>query len=148
MNNLWKIYEKEPLEFINSLIHVPSMQRLKDIGMNCGVEYTAFDFFSNIVPYSRYQHSIGVALIVYHFSHDLRQTVSGLLHDIATPVFAHTIDFYHQDHLKQESTELDTKKVIEQDTLLVSLLHKYHLTIEDVCNYHFLMYIPNDLQKV
>lgn len=72
MNNLWKIYEKEPLEFINNLIHVPSMQRLKDIGMNCGVEYTAFDFFSNIVPYSRYQHSIGVALIVYHFSHDLR----------------------------------------------------------------------------
>ena len=114
MNNLWKIYEKEPLEFINSLIHVPSMQRLKDIGMNCGVDYTAFDFFSNIVPYSRYQHSIGVALIVYHFSHDLRQTVAGLLHDIATPVFAHTIDFYHQDHLKQESTELDTKKVIEQ----------------------------------
>lgn len=83
MNNLWKIYEKEPLEFINSLIHVPSMQRLKDIGMNCGVEYTAFDFFLNIVPYSRYQHSIGVALIVYHFSHDLRQTVAGLLHDIA-----------------------------------------------------------------
>ena len=59
MNNLWKIYEKEHLEFINGLIHVPSMQRLKDIGMNCGVEYTAFDFFSNIVPYSRYQHSIG-----------------------------------------------------------------------------------------
>lgn len=105
MNNLWKIYEKEHLEFINSLIHVPSMQRLKDIGMNCGVEYTAFDFFSNIVPYSRYQHSIGVALIVYHFSHDLRQTVAGLLHDIATPAFAHTIDFYHQDHLKQESTD-------------------------------------------
>lgn len=94
------------------------MQRLKDIGMNCGVEYTAFDFFSNIVPYSRYQHSIGVALIVYHFSHDLRQTVAGLLHDIATPVFAHTIDFYHQDHLKQESTELDTKKVIEVFTCL------------------------------
>ena len=45
LNNLWKIYEKEPLEFINSLIHVPSMQRLKDTGMNCGVEYTAFDFF-------------------------------------------------------------------------------------------------------
>ena len=114
LNNLWKIYEKEHLEFINSLIHVPSMQILKDIGMNCGVEYTAFDFFSNIVPYSRYQHSIGVALIVYHFTHDLRQTVAGLLHDIATPVFAHTIDFYHQDHLKQESTELDMKKVIEQ----------------------------------
>ena len=86
MNNLWKIYEKEHLEFINSLIHVPSMQRLKDIGMNCGVEYTAFDFFSNIVPYSRYQHSIGVALIVYHFTHDLRQTVAGLLHDIGKSI--------------------------------------------------------------
>ena len=148
MNNLWKIYEKEHLEFINSLIHVPSMQRLKDIGMNCGVEYTAFDFFSSIVPYSRYQHSIGGALIVYHFTHDLRQTVAGLLHDIATPVFAHTIDFYHLDYLKQESTELDTKKVIEQDTLLVSLLHKYHLTIEDVCNYHLYPLDDNESPKL
>ena len=68
------------------------MQRLKDIGMNCGVEYTALTF-SNIVPYSRYQHSREFALIVYHFTHDLEQTVAGLLHDIATPVFAHTIDF-------------------------------------------------------
>ena len=100
---------------------------------------------SNIVPYSRYQHSIGVALIVYHFTHDLRQTVAGLLHDIATPVFAHTIDFFHQDHLKQESTELDTKKVIEQDTVLVSLLHKYHLTIEDVCNYHLYPLADNEI---
>lgn len=102
MDQLWKIYYQEMPEFIKVLIQTPSLQRLKDIGMNCGVEYTNFSFFQNIIPYSRYEHSIGVSLIVYHFTHDKKQTVAGLLHDIATPVFAHTIDFYHQDHLKQE----------------------------------------------
>ncbi len=148
MDNLWKIYEKESLEFVNCFLQVPSIQRLKDIGMNCGVEYTTFDFFLNIIPYSRYQHSIGVALIAYHFTYDLKQAVAGLLHDIATPVFAHTIDFYHQDHLKQESTELDTRKIIEQDALLVALLQKYHLTIDEVCNYHLYPLCDNDSPKL
>lgn len=144
MDQLWKIYYQEMPGFIKALIQTPSMQRLKDIGMNCGVEYTNFAFFQNIIPYSRYEHSIGVSLIVYHFTHDKKQTVAGLLHDIATPVFAHTIDFYHQDHLKQESTEFDTKKIIEQDQLLVSLLKEYDLTIEEVCNYHLYSLCDND----
>ena len=144
MDQLWKIYYQEMPEFIKVLIQTPSLQRLKDIGMNCGVEYTNFSFFQNIIPYSRYEHSIGVSLIVYHFTHDKKQTVAGLLHDIATPVFAHTIDFYHQDHLKQESTEFDTKKIIEQDQLLVSLLKEYDLTIEEVCNYHLYPLCDND----
>lgn len=144
MDQLWKIYYQEMPEFIKALIQTPSMQRLKDIGMNCGVEYTNFAFFQNIIPYSRYEHSIGVSLIVYHFTHDKKQTVAGLLHDIATPVFAHTIDFYHQDHLKQESTEFDTKKIIEQDQLLISLLKEYDLTIEEVCNYHLYSLCDND----
>lgn len=144
MDQLWKIYYQEMPEFIKVLIQTPSLQRLKDIGMNCGVEYTNFSFFQNSIPYSRYEHSIGVSLIVYHFTHDKKQTVAGLLHDIATPVFAHTIDFYHQDHLKQESTEFDTKKIIEQDQLLVSLLKEYDLTIEEVCNYHLYPLCDND----
>ena len=144
MDQLWKIYHQEIPNFIKKLIQTPSLQRLKDIGMNCGVEYTNFAFFQNIIPYSRYEHSIGVSLIVYHFTHDKKQTVAGLLHDIATPVFAHTIDFYHQDHLKQESTEFDTKKIIEQDPFLVSLLKKYGLTIEEVCNYHLYPLCDND----
>lgn len=144
MDQLWKIYYQEMPNFIKALIQTPSMQRLKDIGMNCGVEYTNFAFFQNIIPYSRYEHSIGVSLIVYHFTHDLKQAIAGLLHDIATPVFAHTIDFYHQDHLKQESTEFDTKKMIEQDTLLVSLLKEYQLTIDEVCNYHHYPLCDND----
>lgn len=148
MNELWKVYEKELPEFINKLIQTPSLKRLKDIGMNCGVEYTQFPFFRNIIPYSRYEHSIGVALIVYHFTHDIKQSVAGLLHDIATPVFAHTIDFYHQDHLKQESTEFDTKKVIEQDALLISLLKEYHLTVDEVCNYHLYPLCDNDSPRL
>ena len=66
--------------------------------------YTAFPQFADIDSYSRYDHSIGVALIIWHFTHDRKQAIAGLLHDVASPVFAHVVDFMHGDYLTQEST--------------------------------------------
>ena len=40
----------------------------------------------------------------------IHATVAALLHDIATPVFAHVIDFLNNDYEKQESTEAETKR--------------------------------------
>lgn len=86
--------------------------RLRDVGMNCGCEYTAFPRFVKIGPYSRYDHSLGVALIVWHFTKRKEQTLAGLFHDLATPVFAHVVDFLNGDHLRQESTEAGTRECI------------------------------------
>ena len=92
MQELWKIYHHEIPEFLLDFMNTDVLQRLKDIGMNCGVEYTSFPLFKRCRTYSRYDHSLGVALIVWHFTGDMKQTIAGLLHDIATPVFAHTND--------------------------------------------------------
>ena len=79
---------------------------------------------------------MGVALITWHFTQSPRQTVAGLLHDIATPVFAHVVDFLNGDHLRQESTEARTAAVIRQSPELLALLKREHLTVEDVADYH------------
>ncbi len=114
----------------------PAMERLKDVGMNCGLEYTKFDKFTGICGYSRYTHSLGVAKIVWRFSHDARQTLAGLYHDIATPCFAHVIDFMRGDYLNQESTEEKTRSIIEMDEEIQSLLKDLNLTVDDVFDYH------------
>lgn len=89
------------------------MKRLKDIGMNCGLEYTRYPIYRHLTkPYFRYEHSVGTALIVWHFTQDRAQTIAALLHDISTPVFAHVIDFLNEDHLTQESTEGPTRRVM------------------------------------
>lgn len=53
--------------------------------MDCGCDYT--NLFPRHEWYSNLDHSVGVALIIWNFTHDKKQTLAGLFHDIATPVF-------------------------------------------------------------
>lgn len=136
MNQLWSVYHNEIPLFLREFSAAPPMARLKDVGMNCGCEYTGFPLFRDIGPYSRYDHSLGVALIVWHFTGSVEQALAGLFHDIATPVFAHVVDFLNGDHLRQESTEAGTASWITASPELQELLGKYGLTVEQVADYH------------
>lgn len=150
MNKIWSIYNNEIPEFIDEFCNSTPMQRLKDVGMNCGCEYSQLSslYMSIREPYSRYDHSVGVALIIWHFTHSIKQSIAGLLHDISTPVFAHVIDFLNEDHIKQESTEDYTLDIIENSTEIQYLLTKYHLKTQDVCNYHIYPIADNDSPKL
>lgn len=136
MNQLWRIYHREIPPFLREFSAAPPMARLKDVGMNCGCEYTHFPRFAGIGPYSRYDHSLGVALIVWHFTGDRKQALAGLFHDIGTPVFAHVVDFLNGDHLRQESTEAGTAERITASPELCALLERYGLTVEQAADYH------------
>ena len=128
-----------------AMAETPVMQRLSRVGMHCGCEYTAYPIYRDAVaPYSRYMHSLGTAAIVWHFTHDLKQAVAGLLHDIATPAFAHVVDFLNGDHLKQESTESRTRAMIASSPELMALLAKSSLTLDDVDDYHRYPIADND----
>ncbi len=144
----YTLYHADIPEVICDCAEAPSMQRLKRVGMNCGCEYTAFARFAGLQPYSRYDHSLGVALIVWHFTHDSAQAVAGLLHDVASPVFAHVVDFLHGDYLTQESTEDGTEEIIEHDAALQRTLHAYGLCTKDVCDYHRYPIADNDSPRL
>ena len=120
---LYSIYCHDFPQWLHPFLETEAVQRLKDVGMNCGMEYTRFPVHRELKGcYSRYEHSVGTALILWHFTHDRKQTVAGLLHDISTPAFAHVIDFVNHDHMNQESTEASTRQVIEQSESLCALL--------------------------
>ena len=111
--SLYPVYVSSFPPWLRPWTAIPAMQRLKEIGMNCGLEYTRYPIYRHLTkPYSRYEHSVGTALIVWHFTQDQAQTIAALLHDLSTPVFAHVIDFLNEDHLTQESTEGDRKSVV------------------------------------
>lgn len=61
MKELWKIYHHEIPGFLLEFMNTKEMLRLKDIGMNCGCEYTSFPVFQKCQRYSRFDHSVGVA---------------------------------------------------------------------------------------
>ena len=141
-------YHDETPRFIAELADTPAMRRLKNVGMNCGCEYTSFSRFSSIQPYSRFTHSIGTGLITWHFTGDAAASAAALLHDIATPVFAHTVDFLNGDYLLQESTENRTAAIISSSPELMAVLAGYGLSVEDVEDYHRYPIADNDSPKL
>ncbi|MBQ2062873.1 MAG: HD domain-containing protein [Oscillospiraceae bacterium] len=144
----YHLYHHEIPAFLTAFAQTPAITRLRQIGMNCGCEYTSFPLFRGLLPYSRLDHSLGVALIVWHFSHSKKQTLAGLLHDVATPVFSHSVDFMNGDYLTQESTEADTKEIIADSPELQTLLRENDLATQDVCDYHRFPLADNDAPRL
>ena len=142
------IYSSDVPEFVRETAETDIMKRLRKVGMDCGCEYTSFACWQGLLPAKRYEHSIGVGLITWHFTHDVKQTVAALLHDVSSPVFAHVVDFMNHDYVTQESTESDTRKMIENSQQLQSLLKKYGLTTDEVCDYHMYPIADNDSPRL
>ncbi len=136
VDDLLHIYVDEVPDFLYEIADTPHLQRIKGVGMNCGCEYTSFPFFTALLPYSRYTHSLGVGAIVWNFTKDPKQAIAGLLHDVASPVFAHVIDFMKGDYLVQEATEGKTHAIISSSDAICECLSKMGLSVAEVSDYH------------
>lgn len=144
MEALWNLYHPDVPDVLAELAATPPMERLKGVGMNCGCEYTSFPLFADMAPSSRYGHSVGVGVIVWHFTGSREQAAAGLFHDVTTPVFAHVVDFLNGDHLRQESTEAGVADCLAADRAVMALLVRYGLTLDDVSDYHRYPVADND----
>jgi HD superfamily phosphohydrolase len=90
-----------------ALIAGPTFQRLKGI-RQAGPSAFAFPFKT----VTRYEHSLGVHLLLRTLGAGLREQVAGLLHDISHTAFSHAVDFVfaseeqnHHEQLKHEFLE-------------------------------------------
>lgn len=146
VNKYFHILSKEIPEFIYEYVKAPEMQRLKGIGMSCGVNFSKLR--PNVMFYSRFEHSIGVALIVWNFTHDKKQALAGLFHDIANPAFSHCIDFLNGDYETQESTEELTTKIISESEYIMNLLNRDGIKLEEVNDYKIYPIADNGTPKI
>lgn len=138
----YKILSKDFPDFLGDYIAAPSLQRLKGIGLLCGTDFTKL--YKNRFYYSRLDHSIAVALIIWHFTHNKEQCLSGLFHDISTPIFSHVCDFRKGDALTQTITEDATEDFIKNDETLCNLLKKDNIPLASVSDYHIYPIADNE----
>ncbi|MBR3888395.1 MAG: hypothetical protein IKJ32_04780 [Clostridia bacterium] len=142
----FKILEPEFPEWLLDYINTPEMLKQQYISITCGTIYS--DLFESDYFFSSLDHGIAVALIVWHFTHDRKQTLSGLFHDIATPVFKHCIDFLNGDYVTQESTEELTTKIITDSKEIMALLKRDNIKVSEVDDYHIYPIADNDTPKL
>ena len=133
-------------DFITPYIRTYELGKQESISVTCGMFYT--DLFDIDLWYSSLSHSIATSLIAWHFTHDKKQTLAALFHDIATPAFKHTIDYMNNDHLKQESTEELTRDIILNSREIMSFLKEDGIDIDEVCDYHIYPILDNDTPKL
>ena len=134
LKKYYEILSEDFPEFLLEYIETPRMQKQDRISCTCGTYYSKMCHID--LWYSNLQHSIAVALVIWHFTHDKKQTLAGLFHDIATPAFKHCIDFMNNDHENQESTEDLTRKMILESKEIMSLLNRDKIKIDEVYDYH------------
>ena len=141
-----KILSPEFPEWLLEYIYTPEMMRLDGIGMSCGTLYTKV--YNDKYFYSSLTHSVAVALIIWNFTHDKKQTISGLFHDIATPTFKHCIDFMNGDSEHQESTEERTEQIIRNSKEIMNLLNRDNIKVEEISDYHIYPIADNDTPRL
>ncbi|MCR5620681.1 MAG: hypothetical protein K6G18_02375 [Treponema sp.] len=134
---------KDRPPFLDAYVSLLSLQRLGGVGLLCGTDWTPL--FHNKFFYSRLNHSIGTALIVWNFTHDKKQTISALFHDIATPAFSHAVDFLNGDRMRQESTEALTRCMINEDMELSELLFRDGIYKYEIDDYHRFPVADNEI---
>ncbi len=142
LKDYYKILSEDYPEFLNEYIETPRMQKQDKISCSCGTYYSKMHNIE--LWYSSLEHSIAVALIIWHFTHDKKQTLSGLFHDISTPAFKHCIDFMNNDHENQESTEDLTRTMIMESEEIMALLNRDNISIDEVADYHMYPIADND----
>ena len=142
IRDYYSILSKDFPEFLLEYIETPRMQKQDKISVSCGTYYSKM--FNVDLWYSSLEHSIAVALIVWNFSHDKKQTLSALFHDISTPAFKHCIDFMNNDYETQESTEDLTRTMILESKEIMDLLKRDGISIDEVADYHIYPIADND----
>lgn len=109
------------------LIESPAFQRLKHIHQYGGAYYT-----THREEYTRYDHSLGVFLLLRVNNCSLKEQIAGLLHDVSHTIFSHVGDAI----FKQYSHETDYQTLTHADFLeesgLGDILSKYGYAIEEI----------------
>ena len=116
--------------FIDKYLNTKTLNRIKNVTQFCGCDYTKL--YRPLFLYTRFDHSLVVAHMTWHFTHDKIQTIAALLHDVGTPCFAHCIDYVFGDYMNQESSEKEITNIVAQDKELMSYLNEDGITLDNL----------------
>jgi HD superfamily phosphohydrolase len=124
------------------LISTPEFQRLKNIS-----QFGVPDEYYHLVGYSRYEHSLGVYILLHRLGASEEEQVAGLLHDISHTAFSHLIDWVIGDSKKEDYQDTRHLSVLQQSDI-ADILKKYSYTPAGIAEYHRFTLLEQDSPKL
>jgi len=123
-----KIVEPVLLE----LLKTPSILRLKKIS-----QFGIPDKYYHFKNYSRYEHSVGVMILLRKLKATLEEQVAGLLHDVSVLAFSHITDWLFGDGRKGVEDYHDSIHVaFVKKTEIPKILEKYDFLEDRILDEH------------
>ena len=111
-----KIYgDYELSEIIEELIKTNIFQRLKKIHQG-----GAIILVNSEINHTRYDHSIGVMLLIKKLGGEIEEQIAGLIHDISHTAFSHLIDYVLENE-KEDYHEKRFEEILEDKELITIL---------------------------
>jgi len=119
-----KIDEPVLLELLKS----PSILRLKKIS-----QYGVPDKYYHFKNYSRYEHSVGVMVLLRTLGATLEEQVAGLLHDVSVLAFSHVADWvFSKGNEGVEDLHDSIHRDFIMETEIPKILEKFGFSVERV----------------
>lgn len=113
------------------LIHSKPIQRLKGINQAGASQYAL-----KIRNVTRYEHSLGVMILLKMLGATLEEQIAGLLHDIPHTAFSHVIDFvFKNKNNNQEFHENFYKKILLNSEIPI-ILKKFGFKVGQFLDVH------------
>ncbi|MBI5728510.1 MAG: HD domain-containing protein [Candidatus Magasanikbacteria bacterium] len=113
---------------ILALINSPTLQRLKEIDQAGYGE----PFFPGPAR-SRFEHSVGVCLLLRRYGASTSEQIAGLIHDVSHAAFSHCIDYVLDEGSEREQSHQDN---IFDDyvrkTDIPEILRQHNFSVEDI----------------
>lgn len=108
------------------IISGPTLQRLKEIDQS-GYFHPHFPGSSH----SRYEHSVGVCLLLKRYGASLAEQIAGLIHDVSHSAFSHCIDYVlNEGTQKTQSHQDDIHEEFVKKSEIPAVLERYGFTAE------------------
>ena len=121
-----KVEIKEPV--ILDLINSKSMQRLK--GIDQAGPFDAYFPHDNV---TRFEHSLGVYILLEKFGASLLEQISGLLHDVSHTAFSHVADYvFHDGSGKYKNFQDEELENFIKKSEIPAVLKKYGVDYNDI----------------
>lgn len=117
-----EIKEQVLIDLINS----NPVQRLKKIS-----QYGIPDKYYHKKNYSRYDHSVGVLLLLRKLKANLKEQIAGLLHDVSHTAFSHVVDWVIGDSTKEDYQDNNHANFI-RNSQLPKILKKYNFDLDEI----------------
>ncbi|MTD41394.1 HD domain-containing protein [Erwinia sp. CPCC 100877] len=122
-DELYGNYRVEPI--LEKLIFSAEVQRLKKVHM-AGPAVLVNPLWNE----TRYEHSLGVMLLIRKLGGSLEEQIAGLLHDISHTAFSHVVDLALDN--EREDYHEQIKASFIQQSEVAAILENYGYSIQDL----------------